>query len=90
MLHFVLCNRDIILNLYKLYFPFSQFFFSTKLEFSIHPLFYPPTKHHKGKLNFLFFYFRTFLSHLDYLSSHINILKSNGPLVKESRGVLTF
>ena len=68
-------SQGMLINLYKLYFFFLLFLFSTKQK-SIHESFYfsiiqPNT--HKGKLNF--FYPSTFLS-LNYhiLSSHFLIL----------------
>ena len=64
---YLLCNKGIRVNLYKLYFLSSYFFLTKQKSFSPSHFSIPPTKHIQGKTKF-------------FLSSHISTPPTKGTL----------
>ena len=83
---YLLCNKDIIVNLYKLYFP--SFSFSLKPNKRVfHPLTFPPLQPNtqEGKLNI--FYPSTFQSSHNFSSSHFFTPPTKRTLKSETKRI---
>ena len=88
---YLLCNKGIIVNLYKLYFS-SFFFFLSPNKRIFHSLTFPPFQPNTQERKVNIFYPPTFSSSHNFSSSHFSIplskhtLKENIPFKAEKEG----